>query len=204
MKKLLSILLALTLCLGAFVSCGNEENSSSESESNRDSVSQTQSNTESASEIVSEENSVKETEDNREEFVYFDEIEDFTLKAGAPKSGLYNSYEKLLTILEEPLDNFDLSVFDDNYILMINGLLGNAMPSNGFTSIGFQNGGYVLGESPQMIKPGITIQFHYENPKNVDSPGIDVYRDALIIIPRSLIDESFVGENNVTVFMRVL
>ena len=39
MKKLLSILLALILCLGMLISCGNEENSSSQSESNCESSS---------------------------------------------------------------------------------------------------------------------------------------------------------------------
>lgn len=41
MKKFLSLILILIICLGSFVSCGNEENSSSESE--QESISQSQS-----------------------------------------------------------------------------------------------------------------------------------------------------------------
>ncbi len=55
MKKLLSILLALILCFGLLISCGNEEFSSSQSESGKSEESYSQSQSEeSSSEIVSQ------------------------------------------------------------------------------------------------------------------------------------------------------
>ena len=69
MKKILSILLALILCLGALISCGNEENSSSQSEtkseSSSESVVQSESTgEESKSEISSETQSETILDDN--------------------------------------------------------------------------------------------------------------------------------------------
>ncbi|MBQ8738585.1 MAG: hypothetical protein IJZ04_03705 [Clostridia bacterium] len=71
MKKLLSLILALIMCFVTLISCGNEENSSSQSEtkseSSSESVSQIQSGTESASEIVSEESNTETQSETSED-----------------------------------------------------------------------------------------------------------------------------------------
>ena len=82
MKKILSILLALILCLGMLISCENEE--------------QTQSNTESASEIVSEENSKYYCEISRLYLNTTTSLNDFDPRAGEFYT-LIKSYDDFLS-----------------------------------------------------------------------------------------------------------
>ncbi|MBQ8738584.1 MAG: hypothetical protein IJZ04_03700 [Clostridia bacterium] len=111
MKKILSILLALILCVGTLVSCGNEETSSSES------VSQIQSGTESASET--------NTSD-----IYYDRIwglgDSGTDSLPGKEIGSYYSfftnYDKFMSdayAYTNQKKNLDTSVFDEYVVFEV-------------------------------------------------------------------------------------
>ena len=124
MKKILSILLALTFCLGAFVSCGNEENSTESQDSSRNEYSNA--------------SSVNENEHNSNNFLYKMDGEFLTIDINnygvAIDSSIYksgnawvlDSYESLIGFFEDNFEEYDLtsvnsSIFDNSYLIVVCG-----------------------------------------------------------------------------------
>ena len=191
MKKILSILLALILCLGVFVSCGDEETSSSESELSNKSEFSSESLFLSESQMSSE--TQKESYSPIYVETYYDEIENFVLKSNAPESGIYDTYDKLLNVLDAPVENFDEEVFCEHYILMVKNVKCSSITSK----LGFQ---YVNCKLDSR-KVEITLEMKIDNNRvdDVESPEFEIFMDALVVIPKKVLEKSFLGENNVVV-----
>ena len=131
MKKILSILLALTFCFIALISCGNEENSSSQSEMNSESSSES----ESPSFIYDEEESNSEAE---KQDIYYEELSElkvcksilellvedflvpnewFPLLSPGWKYVIFTNYDEFVQILYPNQRNcVDATIFEDNVV----------------------------------------------------------------------------------------
>ena len=181
MKKLLAILLALVLYIGVFVSCdNNEETSSSESseESFRD----------------KEEGYYKTVPLT---YVLSDEsvAPSYKIKQGAPNFKFYTDYNSLLNDLQEPINGFDESIFNDNYILMVHDVY---VPVAYFNVIGFKN--MILGfkydykEDDSFAEHKAFLELDVE----IQSEGTDdtKYISRLIIIPKS----EFLGRDDLEIY----
>ena len=184
MKKLLAILLTLVLCLGVFVSCDNSnEISSSEIE-------------------TTEQVSTLPKESHNDCVTYYDEIKNFNLKSDAPNSALYKSYDELLNVLETPLETFDESIFDENYVLMIKGISYSGVSGyKGFANVTCEY--YFQDTENNRITTGdrIVIEWHTQFVKDMQYHAIEQFTNALVIVPKDQIDEIRISENNVLVFV---
>ena len=135
MKKILSILLALILCLGMLISCGNEK--------------QTQSNTESASEIVSEENSKYYCEISRLYLNTTTSLNDFDPRAGEFYT-LIKSYDDFLSGKEnqfykqETIESvFSPGFFEEYHLIKVTRVSANTTRISdiiGLKNASFENG----------------------------------------------------------------
>ena len=177
MKKLLALLLALLLCFATLVACYTPEESSSSSSSEEQSTS---------TEGPTLEESISSSKEPAE-IVYYDEIEEFTLKDDAPEFKLCKSYNDLLAVLEAPLQNFDGNLFEDNYILMLRGVsFSGASGYVGFTNVISSSGSpQILGQgSFELLEGTAAIEWHLQNINGCDYPAVISYTDALIVIPK--------------------
>ena len=135
MRKILSILLALILCLGMLISCENEE--------------QTQSNTESASEIVSEENSKYYCEISRLYLNTTTSLNDFDPRAGEFYT-LIKSYDDFLSGKEnqfykqETIESvFSPGFFEEYHLIKVTRVSANTTRISdiiGLKNASFENG----------------------------------------------------------------
>ena len=101
MKKLLSLLLAMILCLGVLVACDTPEESSSSSLSE-------ESNSSGAN-----------LRDDSIEVVAYYELDHFDLKNDAPTFAIYKTYDELTHVLDISLDETVQSKFDNCYALLL-------------------------------------------------------------------------------------
>lgn len=117
MKKLLSLLLALIMCLGVFISCGDETESSNESSSSSESSSES-----SAPELPTFfNNSALKVEDFA---TYYKSAGDFTYigdKVSRSDTGtqyhIINSYDEFKAVVSD-YEKLDASVFEDNFLFI--------------------------------------------------------------------------------------
>ena len=172
MKKILSILLALTFCLGAFVSCGNEEDSSSQGE---------------YSSICGSESSVWEPKINKTKTEY--SFERCYLKEDKFNEHLYNAFDRFVFAEYSDYLNFvnDGNISDSNNITqeLFNENFIIAVYQDGYKS---QKNEHYGDFEKQTDSCRLVLEFtNYTNVPEEDQEIWPVFD--LIIIPRTLCAE---------------
>ena len=112
MKKLLSLLLAMILCLGVLVACDTSEESSSSSSE--------ESSTSTEGPILEDLSSSGENlrKDSVEVVAYY-ALDNFDLKNDAPNFAIYKNNEELTYALDISLNETAQSNFDNCYVLLL-------------------------------------------------------------------------------------
>ncbi|MBQ8739442.1 MAG: hypothetical protein IJZ04_08095 [Clostridia bacterium] len=163
MKKILSILLALVFCFIALISCGNEENSSSQGECGENSNEDIQSTVKSD---------------------YYDKIIDLRLNTNVPNFAIYETYDELLQVIDNSSNDIDKSRFNDNYALLISNL---EVPFPYFSHWGLKNVLVGMDFDENETKHTVILQIEV----TLEEEGTDdiKYLNGVFFVPKTLFEQ---------------